>query len=62
MRPLDLPMTFVNMTLNANASKLGMGPVSTWMTINMSADVSPINLPETTALAPLDLVILLDNV
>lgn len=62
MRPLDLPMTFVNMTLNTSAVKLGMGPVSTWTTINVSADVSPINLPETTALAPLDLVILLDNV
>ncbi|KAJ5625092.1 hypothetical protein N7510_001401 [Penicillium lagena] len=62
MRPLDLPITFVNMTLNASASKLGMGPVSTWTTINVSADVSPINLPEITALAPLDLVILLDHV
>lgn len=35
--------------------------MSVWTSVNVSADVEPISLPEASSLAPLDIIILFDN-
>jgi hypothetical protein len=55
--PMDLPVAFFDFK-----SQIGLGPVSLWTTVHVSADVSSVFSPGTSGLAPLDAIILLDRV
>lgn len=62
LRPMDLPIAFVDVKSTTGRPQIGLGPVSLWTTVHVSADVSSISLPGTSGLAPLDVIILLDSV
>jgi hypothetical protein len=62
MCPIELPVAFV--TMRSYAGNLCMSPdssMSVWTSVNITADVQPIPLPEGSTLAPIDVVILLNN-
>lgn len=59
--PLDLLVTFARMRSYAGQPCMGADSMSVWTSVNISADVEPISLPETSTLAPLDMVILFDS-
>lgn len=60
--PMELPVAFVDVKSTTSRSQIGLGPVSLWTTVHVSADVSPVPFAETSGLAPLDVIILLDSV
>ena len=57
---MNLPVAFVNLQTATSRSKIGFGAEHVLTTVNVSADVSSVPLPEPSNLAPLDLLILLD--
>ncbi|KAJ5351673.1 hypothetical protein N7452_000647 [Penicillium brevicompactum] len=62
MCPLELPVTFAKIRSYAGIPCIGADNLmSVWTSVNVIADVNPIPLPESSKLAPLDLVILLDS-
>lgn len=62
MCPLELPVTFAKIRSYAGKPCIGVDNVmSVWTSVNVTADVNPLPLPENSKLAPLDLVILLDS-
>jgi hypothetical protein len=60
--PMDLPIAFVDVKSTTNRPQIGLGPVSLWTTVHVSADISSVPFPGTSGLAPLDVIILLDSV
>lgn len=58
---MDLPLSFVNVKASASKPQIGMGPVSLWTTVQVSADVTSMPLAGTSGLAPLDTIIILDS-
>jgi hypothetical protein len=58
---MDLPIGFVGVKTTTNPPQIGFGKESVTATINVSADVSFVPLPEPSNLAPLDIVILLES-
>jgi hypothetical protein len=58
---MELPVAFVDVTSTTNRPQIGLGPVSLWTTVHVSADVSSVPFPGTSGLAPLDVIILLDS-
>lgn len=58
---MDLPITFLDIK-STNRPQIGLGPTSLWATVRVAADVSAVPFPGTSGLAPLDAIILLDNV
>ncbi|KAJ5642187.1 hypothetical protein N7490_006187 [Penicillium lividum] len=61
LRPIDLPIAFVNVRAATSTLHIGKEPTSLWTTVYVSADVSPTPLLGTSSTAPLDIVILLDS-
>ena len=59
--PLELPVAFATMRSYAGWPCMGTDSMSVWTSVNVTADVEPISLPEVSSLAPLDIIILLDN-
>ncbi|KAJ5161939.1 hypothetical protein N7492_007331 [Penicillium capsulatum] len=59
--PIELPVTFVNVRSAASPVQIGMDSGSLWTAVHVSADISPMSLPGASALAPLDIVLLLDS-
>ncbi|CAG8200388.1 unnamed protein product [Penicillium nalgiovense] len=59
--PLELPVAFVTMRSYAGWPCMGTDSMSVWTSVNVSADVEPISLPEASSLAPLDIIILFGN-
>lgn len=60
--PMDLPITFLDVKSTTSRPQIGLGPASLWATVRVAADVSAVPFPGTSGLAPLDAIILLDNV
>jgi hypothetical protein len=58
---MDLPVSFVSVRSLASKPQIGLGALSLWTTVHVSADVSSIPLPGASVLAPLDVIILLDS-
>ncbi|KAJ5259376.1 hypothetical protein N7478_012357 [Penicillium angulare] len=61
LRPMDLPVAFVNLRATTDQLQIGMGQTSLWATVYVSADVSPTPFPGASSIAPLDIMILLDS-
>lgn len=59
---MDLPISFVDVQTSTCQSRIGLGHVSLWANVHVSADVASMPLPGTSGLAPLDTVIILDFV
>ncbi|KAJ5365752.1 hypothetical protein N7517_008638 [Penicillium concentricum] len=59
--PLELPIAFASMRSYTGWPCMSTDSMSVWAAVNVSADVEPISLPETSSLAPLDIVILFDS-
>ncbi|KAF9249860.1 hypothetical protein DTO027I6_4917 [Penicillium roqueforti] len=59
--PLELPVAFATMRSYTGWPCMGTDSMSVWASVNVSADVEPISLPETSTLAPLDIIILFDS-
>ncbi|KAJ5970294.1 uncharacterized protein N7479_000212 [Penicillium vulpinum] len=59
--PLVLPIAFASMRSYAGWPSVSTDSMSVWASVNVSADVEPISLPETSSLAPLDIIILFDS-
>ncbi|KAJ5491378.1 hypothetical protein N7539_002945 [Penicillium diatomitis] len=60
--PLNLPITFLDVSVLASKSHFGGGSESLWATVQVSADVSSDSCPGPSGLAPLEVIILLDQV
>ena len=62
MCPLELPVAFASMRSYAGKPCMGAdSSMSVWTSVNIAADVNPISLPESSKLAPLDIIILFDS-
>jgi hypothetical protein len=61
LSPMELPVAFVDVTSTTSRPQIGLGPVSLWTNVHVSADVSSVPFPGTSGLAPLDVIILLDS-
>ncbi|KAJ5088635.1 hypothetical protein N7456_012251 [Penicillium angulare] len=61
LRPMDLPVAFVNLRATTDQLQIGMGQTSLWATVYVSADVSQTPFPGASSIAPLDVMILLDS-
>ncbi|CAI7599186.1 unnamed protein product [Penicillium glandicola] len=59
--PLELPIAFANVRSYTGWPCMGTDSMSVWASVNVSADVEPISLPESSTLAPLDIIILFDS-
>ncbi|KAJ5154886.1 uncharacterized protein N7500_010325 [Penicillium coprophilum] len=59
--PLELPIAFASMRSYTGWPCMSRDSMSVWASVNVSADVEPISLPETSSLAPLDIIILFDS-
>ncbi|CAG8278939.1 unnamed protein product [Penicillium salamii] len=61
MYPLELPVTFAKIRSYAGKPCLGADySRSLWVSVNVTADVNHIPMPEKTRLAPLDMIVLFD--
>ncbi|KAJ5704124.1 hypothetical protein N7493_011262 [Penicillium malachiteum] len=61
LQPINGPVTFVNLRTVSSRLNIGMGSTSVWTTIYVSADVDPTPPLGASRGAPLDIIILLDN-
>ncbi|KAJ5089229.1 hypothetical protein N7532_007913 [Penicillium argentinense] len=59
--PMDLPVAFLDVEMTMNRSQIGFGAERLQASIHVSGDVTSVPLPESSVLAPLDVIILLDN-
>ncbi|OQE38442.1 hypothetical protein PENCOP_c008G06372 [Penicillium coprophilum] len=59
--PLELPVAFASMRSYTGWPCMSTDPMYVWASVDVSADVEPISLPETSSLAPLDIIILFDS-
>lgn len=59
--PMNLPAAFVDVKSTTSRPQIGLGAMSLWTTVNVSADVSSVPFPGTSGLAPLDAIVLLDR-
>lgn len=59
--PLELPVAFASVRSYTGRPCMGTDSMSVWASVNVSADVEPISLPESSSLAPLDIVVLFDS-
>ncbi|KAJ5945307.1 hypothetical protein N7516_005475 [Penicillium verrucosum] len=59
--PLELPVAFASVRSYTGWPCMGTDSMSLWTSVNVSADVEPISLPESSSLAPLDIIILFDS-
>lgn len=59
---MDLPVAFVDVKSTTSKPQIALGPTSLWTTVRVSADVSAVAFPGTSGLAPLDAIVLLDDV
>ncbi|KAJ5409306.1 uncharacterized protein N7487_003665 [Penicillium crustosum] len=59
--PLELPVAFASVRCYTGRPCMGTDSMSVWASVNVSADVEPISLPESLSLAPLDIVVLFDS-
>lgn len=59
--PLELPVAFASVRSYTGWPCMGIDSMSLWTSVNVSADVEPISLPESSSLAPLDIIILFDS-
>ncbi|KAJ5816052.1 hypothetical protein N7447_008285 [Penicillium robsamsonii] len=59
--PLEFPVAFATMRSYTGWPCMSTDSMSVWASVNVSADVESISLPETSSLAPLDIIILFDN-
>lgn len=57
---MDLPIAFIDIQTTTSPPRIGFGKEDVTTTINVSADVNFVPLPDPTSLAALDIVILLD--
>lgn len=58
---MDLPISFVSTRSFASKPQIGLGAVSLWTKVHVSADVSSVPFPGTSGLAPLDVILLVDR-
>ncbi|KAJ5581562.1 hypothetical protein N7535_000182 [Penicillium sp. DV-2018c] len=59
--PLELPITYATMRSYTGHPCFSSDSMSVWASVNVSADVEPIALPDDSSLAPLDMIILFDS-
>ncbi|QQK42074.1 Ubiquitin-conjugating enzyme, E2 [Penicillium digitatum] len=59
--PLELPITFASVRSYTGWPSTSTDSMSVWTSVNVSADVEPIFLPDSSSLAPLDVIILFDS-
>lgn len=60
--PLEIPVAFATVRSYTGWPCMSTDSMSVWVSVNVSADVEPISLPESSSLAPLDIIILFDSV
>ncbi|KAJ5359237.1 uncharacterized protein N7496_011650 [Penicillium cataractarum] len=58
---MDLPVAFVDVKSTTSSPQIGLGAMSLWTTVHVSADVTSVPFPGTSGLAPLDAIVVLDR-
>lgn len=61
LSPLDLPLSFADVKTSISKTQIGLEPTSLWTSVHVSADVTSLEFPGVSGLAPLDMIILLDS-
>ncbi|KAJ5131380.1 uncharacterized protein N7515_007419 [Penicillium bovifimosum] len=59
--PLNPPITYATMRSYTGLPCFSSDSMSVWASVNVSADVEPIALPDDSSLAPIDMIILFDS-